>query len=126
MVTLSSKVLRGTKAISACPAGGCGDDVVFQSKLRRGMGDRSIEDVVSKYLRDADIWGASVRSLRHTFATHSVKRGTSVKVVQKMLGHDSRKTTSVSSISLGRRWIGSCRRMRYEGSSILVLTILIS
>jgi hypothetical protein len=57
-----------------------GDDVVFQSKFRRGMGVRSIEDVVSKYLKDAGIWGASVRSLRHTFATHTVKSGTSVGV----------------------------------------------
>jgi hypothetical protein len=46
-------------------------------------------------LKAAGIWGASVRSLRHTFATHSVKRGTSVRVVQKVLGHASRKTTSV-------------------------------
>jgi site-specific recombinase XerD len=47
---------------------------LFQTKSRRGWRPRSIEDVVSKYLKAAGIWRASVRSLRHTFATHQVKR----------------------------------------------------
>ena len=95
MVTLNSKICEALRGYLLVRPADAGDDVVFQSKLRRGMGERSIEDVVSKYLKAAGIWGASVRSLRHTFATHSVKRGTSVKVVQKVLGHASRKTTSV-------------------------------
>jgi site-specific recombinase XerD len=95
MVTLNSKVCEALRGYLLIRPADAMDNVVFQSKLRRGMGERSIEDVVSKYLKAAGIWGASVRSLRHTFATHSVKRGTSVKVVQKVLGHASRKTTSV-------------------------------
>jgi hypothetical protein len=56
MVTLNSKVcgaLRGYLLVRPTDAG---DDMVFHSKLRRGMGERSIEDVVSKYLKDAGIW----------------------------------------------------------------------
>jgi site-specific recombinase XerD len=95
MVTLNSKVCKALRGYLLVRPADAMDDVVFQSRFRRGMGERSIEDVVSKYLKEAGIWGASVRSLRHTFATHSMKRGTSVKVVQKMLGHASWKTTSV-------------------------------
>jgi site-specific recombinase XerD len=95
MVTLNSKVCEALRGYLLVRPVDAGDDMVFQSKFRRGMGVRSIEDVVSKYLKDAGIWGASVRSLRHTFATHTVKSGTSVGVVQKVLGHASRKTTGV-------------------------------
>ena len=43
-----------------------GDDLVFQSKFRKGLGPRALEDVVGKYLRGAGIEGASVHDLRHT------------------------------------------------------------
>jgi site-specific recombinase XerD len=95
MVTLNSKACEALRGYLLVRQVDALDDLVFQSRFRRGMGERSIEDAVSKHLKAAGIWGASVRSLRHTFATHSVKRGTSVKVVQKVLGHASRKTTSV-------------------------------
>ncbi len=51
--------------------------------------------MVSKYLAGAGIHGASVHSLRHTFGTHTVKRGTKLPVVQQALGHASLKTTSL-------------------------------
>ncbi len=38
---------------------------------------------------------ALVHSLRHTFGTHTVKRGTQLWVVQEVLGHASLKTTSL-------------------------------
>jgi integrase/recombinase XerD len=65
------------------------------------MGPRSIENVVSKYLKAAGITGASVHTLRHTFATHQVKRGTSMKVIQDTLGHASLKSTTIY-VSLAR------------------------
>jgi len=59
------------------------------------MGPRSIELLVAKYLKDAGITGASVHSLRHTFATHSVKLGTGLQVIKEVLGHASLKTTTI-------------------------------
>ncbi len=46
-------------------------------------------------MKEARIYGASVHSLRHTFATQMVKKGTKLDVVRKALGHSSLKTTSI-------------------------------
>ncbi len=41
------------------------------------------------------IKGASVHTLRHTFATHSAIKGTSLRIIQETLGHADLKTTSI-------------------------------
>ena len=50
---------------------------------------------VSKYLKEAEIKGASVHTLRHTMATHHIARGTDLKTVQETLGHASLSTTAM-------------------------------
>ena len=66
------------------------------------MGPRGFHYIVKKYLKEADIKNASVHTLRHTFATHQIKKGTNIRVVQEALGHESLQTTSVY-ISLARK-----------------------
>ncbi len=56
---------------------------------------------MEKHLSEAGIHDASVHTLRHTFGTHSVKRGTRLKVVQEILGHASLDTTTIY-VSLAR------------------------
>jgi integrase/recombinase XerD len=70
------------------------DPHLFLSKFRRGLGSWGIEDVVKKYLKIAGIANAAPHSLRHTFATQHVKRGTELPVVQAALGHENLATTS--------------------------------
>lgn len=74
---------------------------VFMSKFGEPLGPRAVQDLVKKYLRGAGIRGASVHSLRHTFGTHMVRKGTNLRVVQEALGHASLKTTSIY-VSLSR------------------------
>ncbi len=62
----------------------------------------SLEYMVSKYLGETGIFGASVHRLRHTIATHHVARGTNLKTVQVTLGHASLATTSIY-VSLSKR-----------------------
>lgn len=68
---------------------------IFITKFLKPIGSRSIENVVNKYLTEASIYNATVHTLRHTFATHSVKKGTKLDVVRQVLGHTSLKTTSI-------------------------------
>ena len=93
-VTLNWKACKAIKAYLAIRPE-AEDDRLFVTKFRRGMGPRSIERVVEKYLKEAEIAGASVHSLRHTFATQQTRRGTKLSVVQQALGHESLATTSI-------------------------------
>jgi len=54
-----------------------------------------VQRLVHKYMTEVGIARASVHTLRHTFATHHVAQGTSLRTVQDVLGHASLKTTSV-------------------------------
>ena len=93
-ITLNWKACKALKAYLAVRP-----DVdypqVFLTKFRKPIGPRSIENVVTKYLREARIHDASVHTLRHTFATHMVRRGTKLDVVRQALGHADLKTTSI-------------------------------
>ena len=68
---------------------------LFITKFGLPIGPRSIENVVTKYFQQAGIHDASVHALRHTFATHHVKKGTSLASVRAALGHESLATTSL-------------------------------
>jgi len=73
-----------------------GDDThLFITKFGHGMGPRSIQQMLEKYLTEAGLRTASVHTLRHTFATHMVKKGTKLDVVRQALGHESLQTTSI-------------------------------
>ena len=93
-VTLNWKACKAIKAyLAARPK--VEDEHLFLTKFGRGMGPRAIQYRVERYLKEADIQGASVHTLRHTFATHMVKKGTKLDVVRQALGHQDLKTTSV-------------------------------
>jgi site-specific recombinase XerD len=48
------------------------------------------------------------RSLRHAFATHLIERGTNLRVVQTLLGHQSLNTTAVY-IHLAKSWLSDVK-----------------
>lgn len=93
-VTLNWKACKALKSYQAVRPDSSGS-ALFLSKFREPLGPRAVQDLVRKYLREAAIANATVHTLRHTFGTHQVKKGTNLRVVQEAMGHADLKTTSV-------------------------------
>ncbi len=86
---------RGLRPGDAVPAPKVDEVALFITKFGYPMGPRSIQNTVAKYATAAGITDASPHSLRHTFATHHVRKGTSLPSVRAALGHESLATTSI-------------------------------
>lgn len=93
-ITLNWRACRAIKSYLAIRSRAEGERV-FLTKFGEGIGPRAVQRAVEKYLDEAMISNASVHTLRHTFATHMVKKGTKLDVVRQALGHSSLKTTSI-------------------------------
>lgn len=73
-------------------------NALFLSRLKKRMGNQSIQDVVYKYLKKIglDDNGYSVHKLRHTAATLMYQHGNvDIRVLQEMLGHENLGTTEI-------------------------------
>ncbi len=69
------------------------DPHLFLSKRKSGLRPRAIQVLVEKRLREAKIAGATVHTLRHTFGTQHVLKGTKLPIVRDMMGHATIATT---------------------------------
>jgi integrase/recombinase XerD len=94
LVPLTRRVqeaLRGYLRVRPAAA----DALVFQSKFRHGMGERSIQHLINKSLRAAGIQDASAHDLRHTYAVHRLRSGAELSEVAAVLGYTQDKTAAV-------------------------------
>ena len=56
----------------------------------------SVQDVFRAALKECGIYKkASVHTLRHSYATHLMEKGVSLRLIQEYLGHKSPKTTAI-------------------------------
>ncbi len=69
------------------------DDHVFITKSGKQFLIRNIRTSVERYFRLAEIKNAKVNDLRHTFVAHHLKKGVSLTIISKILGHKRLSTT---------------------------------
>lgn len=76
----------------------CEDDknCLFLSNKGKGLTPAGVYGIVRSYLSMAGVQGKrSPHVLRHTFATHLMQHGASVRTVQQLLGHASLAATQI-------------------------------
>lgn len=72
------------------------DDYVFPSERGGRLTERTAQKVFLNALKRAEIKKAvTFHSLRHSFATHLLENGTDIRYIQKLLGHQSIRTTQI-------------------------------
>ena len=62
------------------------DTALFLTAVKKPMGKRAVQLMLEKYLKEAEIAGASVQTLRHTMAVHHLSKGTPLKTLAEILG----------------------------------------
>jgi integrase/recombinase XerD len=70
-------------------------ETLFVNRSGEPLGERGVQKLVQKYMAIAGIKNASVESLRHTFGTHHAAKGTNIKIIQEMMGHQDNRTTEI-------------------------------
>lgn len=74
---------------------GC-EDILFLNKYGRALSRVMVFYMIKEYAAAAGIQKKiSPHTLRHSFATHLVEGGASLRAVQEMLGHESITTTEI-------------------------------
>lgn len=66
---------------------------LFLNNSMKPLGERGVQKIIMQYFRQSGIIGASVHSLRHTFAVQHILKGTSLKTIQEVMGHQNIRTT---------------------------------
>jgi len=71
-------------------------EYLFEGETGGQYSIKGIQNIFNKALKASGIKKeATTHSLRHSFATHLLERGTDLRYIQELLGHESSKTTEI-------------------------------
>jgi integrase/recombinase XerD len=71
------------------------DNFLFLNNQRKQYSTRSLQEIIKKASKLADLKEVHPHTLRHSFATHLIEQGCSISEVQNLLGHKSPETTMI-------------------------------
>ncbi len=88
------------------------------SSIRQIFNRAKIKAGIQKY--------ATVHTLRHSFATHLLEKGTDIKYIQQLLGHNSIRTTAIYTHITQKAWKNIKSPIEYLdlGSLLLLFSII--
>jgi len=88
------------------------------SSIRQIFNRAKIKAGIKKY--------ATVHTLRHSFATHLLEKGTDIKYIQQLLGHNSIRTTAIYTHITKKAWKNIKSPIEYLdlGSLLLLFSII--
>ncbi|MDP3463878.1 MAG: site-specific integrase [Bacteroidales bacterium] len=72
------------------------EELIFNGEKGKAYSERSVQELVKSIARKAGVTqNVTPKTLRHTFATHSLENGVDLRYIQSMMGHASSKTTEI-------------------------------
>src|SRR6266498_897207 len=72
-----------------------GFNILFLNRFGLPVSDRGLQKILRKYLKKAGIGSASIQTLRHTFGAQHLAKGTSLKIIQEVMGLKDVRSISV-------------------------------